>query len=121
MEKFEQVYQNTPVPSSKTDYYWNAEGRRIADFCLGLFGSYILVVAMFIFSTGLFSVMEFSIAFVQLMEILMTIIPLIFLIAMIVLSFSKGRRYIGIGIISSVVLPLLLFGACLIVIGGMSL
>jgi len=46
------------------------------------------------------------------------ILPLILVIILgiitTVLSFKKSRRYIGIGVISAVIIPFLFFGACVL-------
>lgn len=104
------------IKDSNQDYY-TEKGRKISDFFIGFFGIIIagIVITSFFslflsFGTGYYNT--------DLLGFSTPILLLILGVVATVLSFAKGRRYIGIGIISSVLVPLLIFGACLLVIFG---
>lgn len=107
--------------SGTTDYYIT-HGRKIGDFFIGFVGFYIcilvlspllsiIIIPIFLLSSFLGS--YFSIFIIGLLYLL---IPLIGIIV----ANKYHRRYISIGIISAIIIPLLLFGACLVVLGGLS-
>tara|TARA_Y100000310_G_C20235723_1_gene602309 strand:- start:49 stop:354 length:306 start_codon:yes stop_codon:yes gene_type:complete len=95
------------------DYYINTK-RKVWDFIIGFFGIWIISTIIGFLFVGIESVVRGSGMFLTLGWILVAILAIV----AIVLGFTKGRRYISIGIISSIVLPLLIFGACWIVIIG---
>lgn len=103
-----------------SDYYSNRPGKAVLDFCLGFFGIWIIgylgnMILMFIYrlfflaSNNINSILSSGLVLGSSL-----IFWILLAIAAIVVSKNKGRRYIGIGIISSVIVPLLFFGACLI-------
>jgi hypothetical protein len=92
----------------RQDYY-SAGGRKVADFFLGFGGTVLLgviagVVAAASPNTGIVS----------------AIANLILLVAGVVYFFRRGRRFIAIGIISTLTIPLLALGACAIIFVGSS-
>ena len=105
---------NQPV---KRDYYKDKPGKAILDFCIGFFGVWIIGIVLpwlvFLFASLLSSPEYLPVGF---------FIPalIVFLASLfgIVYFFRIGRRYIAIGIISSALLPLLIFGACLVIIAS---
>jgi heme/copper-type cytochrome/quinol oxidase subunit 4 len=121
MEEFKIMPETTDLGSSysegtsKGDAYYTNSGKKVGDFCLGFFGAWGLTMVLTIIPYWIYSIFSSSFA----------VFPILlfgFALAVIgiVLSFTKGRRYIGIGIIASVLLPLLLVGACLIIFAGSS-
>lgn len=99
-----------PNGEERQDYYAGNVGLKIADFCIGLFGAYVLWIAPFSMA-----------AFLQTlgMEELLVLVPvvaLVLLIGTIVFCFRIGRRYIAIGIMMSIFLPILAVGACFVLI-----
>ena len=102
--------------SSKLDAFdlYPSAGKKIGHFCLGFFGTqliFLLVHAMFV---GVMDSVE--------NEALLWLYPLGLLIAVIwsiVHYFRAGKRYIAIGIIMAVVLPLIAFGACVVMVLSM--
>jgi len=108
------------------DTYYDTEGKRVKDFFLGFILSIVIgVFVYFVFGTILGQLLYYlgaskiySSGFFS--SLLSTILPILLGgILGTVLAFKRGRRYIGIGIICAIVLPLLFFGACLIVISGL--
>lgn len=111
------------ISKRKEDYYTRG-GSKVGDFCWGFFSA--LVVMMIIGALiYLLSYLQLSnpngsnlgIIF-NLLTYLAQPILLAAAVLSIVMSFKKGRRFIGIGIIVAccipIVLILLLFGACLL-------
>ena len=99
----------------KSQDYYNTDGKRTVDFFLGVIGTYIFLF-FWIFLINLISIMIRLNTFSSI--IIGYIIPIIILI--VTASFMKrNRRFISIGIISSLILPPLLFGAC--TLGGFAL
>lgn len=116
-QNIQQAYASQP--SAKQDYYDNA-GKKVGDFAIGFFGMWILNVVIY------------AVVFFVMMSLMMGAAGFTFLgiigfivildIVLIFLAFYKGRRYIGIGAIVSVIVPLLIAGACVAVLfGGMAL
>lgn len=93
--------------SQKPDYYAGDIKKKLSDFILGFFLMPILsiIVILLIGSYAYFS--EYLIA----LFVLLVLAGIVFL-------FAKGRRYIGIGIVSFLIIPLLVFGACVIAFSG---
>lgn len=97
----------------KLDYYTTV-GRRILDFLGGFFGSYVLAVLASLFINIMASVDRSGVG-----VIVWLVLFFVLLIALIVASFMKGRRYLAIGIIAAILIPLIVFGACLLIFAGM--
>jgi hypothetical protein len=88
----------------RIDYYTNP-GKKIGDFFLGLFGALLVVIvagAIAAAAPGSGSIMISLIG------------NAILLLAGIVHFFRRGRRFIAIGMISILTIPVLLLGACAI-------
>ena len=113
----ENLRQSYSEKSPKTDFYINNPGKAVGDFCLGFFGIWVVDTIVWFLLAGVFSTLNAGILgnfFVSIFIILILpfiIFPIIF--------FNIGRRYVAIGILSSLVLPLIIFGACLIIISGL--
>lgn len=90
----------------KNDYY-TSTGRKIGDFCIGFFGIFIVASVL-----STITMLVFFNAFI------VSIILLFIVVFGVIFSFKKGRRYIGIGIIASTLVPLLFLGACMIMFAG---
>lgn len=100
------------------DYYFNNSSRKVSDFCIGFFGIFAVFLIIGILFSLIFAYLN-SISYVFL-PLSWLVMPLSIAILMLgtVISFKKGRRYIGIGIISSTLVPFLVFGACLLIFFG---
>jgi hypothetical protein len=93
--------------------YYNTANKKVIDFFKGFFlnigiGAILLVVN---FATGM---INFGGSVTLLTRIMGIIVPLIFISLEIFLikKFFMGKRYIAIGMLSSLLLPLLLAGFC---------
>jgi hypothetical protein len=98
----------------KPDYYITT-GRKVGDFLLGFFGVAVLsfiytFVSSFVYS--LLSSQTFSIAIWA-----NFFVSVIILVLLAVLFFKIGRRFIAIGVISISLLPILIFGSCILLLG----
>lgn len=101
----EKIIYNNP---QEADYY-TTTGKKVGDFILGFFG---IVILNLIFGTAL------SFANLGWANLLISIVVFVFLL---VLFFKIGRRFIAIGIISIALIPILIFGSCLLLLGAGSL
>jgi len=119
-EGINQAYQDTPVAntSNKKDYYGDSDGRRVGDFLLGFFGIWIIGLLIYFTIAGLLSTINLPVIGGGLVTIAI-MLEMAFLIFAIIFAFVKNRKYIGLGIIVSALVPLLIFGACLIMIMSM--
>jgi hypothetical protein len=86
----------------RSDYYTNP-GKKIGDFFLGLFGALLVAVVAGAIGGAAPSALTISL-----------IGNAILLLAAIVHFFRRGRRFIAIGMISILTIPVLLLGACAI-------
>ena len=102
--------------NQQADFYANNPGKAVSDFCLGFFGIWI-VLFVFNFAIGLLSNV-FSI-FYGGFFVFSILIYMVLGVSAVVVARSTGRRYIGIGILSSFLIPVLIFGACMVVLGGL--
>lgn len=100
---------------AKREDYYETTGQKTKDFLLGFFGIWLMGAIL----TGIFyliflafpnSIISFG------LSSLFSLIELILAIGGIIYFRRIGRRYIAIGIITSIVLPILIFGACLAVL-----
>lgn len=104
----EQHYFN-PQQNNKTDYYENSDGKKVIDFFIGF------VSTMLLGYFGIFALQGGFNSFVtRLIEIIFIIMVVLFIQSM------RNRRYIWIGAVCSILIPLFLFGACFAIfaIGG---
>jgi hypothetical protein len=88
----------------KVEPFYAKRSNRVSDIGLGGFMGLIFAILPFIFSSMLFS----------------WIIIALYLLA-ILFFFLKSRYYISIGMLAIVAIPLLIFGGCTILIGGIRL
>jgi hypothetical protein len=101
------------------DYYTNGR-RRVFDFLIGFFGPGLIGYVLYALYMLLLSPSYPSYASNQFQVWAFIVAAILYLIVMIV-PFKLGRRYIAVGAIAAVVVPLLIFGACLLVLAGLSL
>ena len=95
----QQIINNTPVKSN----YYTSFGKKAWDFCMGFLGYITLnVLFSFVFNS---LVITFPYIFY---------VSLAVLVGFGILFFRIGRRFIAIGALSVFLIPLLLFGACMI-------
>ena len=122
------AYQNVPSSNGR-DYYFGSPGRKVGDFCLGFFGSFLVacliitISTLMIYPAMLINEPGLMWVFIIIQFILPPILLSIFVI-LVVMSFRRGRRFIGIGMISSLFLPFILLvialGACFVILSGSS-
>jgi hypothetical protein len=93
----------------KPDYY-TTTGKKVGDFILGFFG---IIILNFIFGAVLYPL--FSLANSGWANLFISIVALVLFS---VLFFKIGRRFIAVGIISMALIPILIFGSCLLLLGG---
>jgi hypothetical protein len=116
VENINQTYQNVQS-SGKSDFY-TSTGKKVGDFVLGFFGIWVVIVIVSLIFAGIRSLMNIRSGFGSIMFFVLPLILLILGLLLMGLFFKMGRRYIAIGILSSSVLPLLVYGACWVVIIG---
>jgi hypothetical protein len=118
---------NNQQPTQKANYYQNDSNKKIIDFFIGFFGTMAFwIISAIVFSLiNLFvntiidsDIIDFISAMLIFIMTFIQFLPLLFTIIGIVYFFKKGRRFIAIGILSTIILPLLLFGACIIMLTG---
>lgn len=102
--------------TNQADVYTDNPGKAVKDFCLGFFGIWF---AVFVFYMSFGFISNFLSFFRSSFLLSSIVIYAILGIGGIILFRAKGRRYIGIGILVSFLIPLLVFGACLILIAGL--
>ena len=108
----------------KRDYYSGSARRKIADFCLGFFGMLIIsILVLVLFGRinsliiGLLGILNFSLG--SILYQIFSLLILVVIILVCVKMFRIGRRYIGIGMLTYIiVVPLVLLGACFILLSG---
>lgn len=93
------TYENV----SRADHYAKTS-QKVGDFFLGFLGSLILP-----FAYSLISYVPIWVYFFASVAIL---------VALCILFFKIDRRFIAIGIISISLIPILVFGSCLLLLGG---
>jgi len=108
------------------DYYGDDKSKKIKDFLIGFFGMIAIQIAISIVSGvityAISSLGRQSIMTVDSINTSLFVSSILFLVSImvyiggIILAFVKGRRYIGIGILSIIAVALLIFGACFVII-----
>ena len=113
--------ENSNTNLQNQDYYSKASNK-IVDFLLGYLGFFLLVALFFLLPYML--IIFPSIAYYYSTIMLLSILILIFLVLWANIKVREKRRYIVRGInfalITIVLIPVLLFGACLISLRGSS-
>lgn len=127
MESINRTYGDAEKINQE-DFY-NSAGKKIGDFVLGFF------IGLIVFYSGIFFYIVLrpislitgfggGLNYLSTPNIILQFLLLGLLIFIIIKVFKKKRRFIGIGIIIAMVFPillvLLLFGACLVIIIGVS-
>lgn len=90
--------------------YYKERKDKVIDFIIGFFGIWGLYTLLSVLS-GLILLSLGTDAGIFIFSIPIFLLLIISIIAVII-SFKKNRRYIGIGIMASYIIPLLLVGAC---------
>ena len=111
---------------NKMDEYYDTKKKKVWDFILGVIGFLIgnVIIYFIIFSIFrlILSLMYPNTITIEQISAAMTLaIILAINVTIVISSFKKGRRYIAIGMISGIFIPLLIFGACMGVFGIISL
>ncbi|MBT3464811.1 hypothetical protein HOD20_02765 [archaeon] len=108
----------------KEDYYGDNKKLKIVDFILGFFGIYIVNLIIFsITRIPLYAIsrLQYFRKYNYLIGIgdnLSIVICIIITIVIIKIFFKKKRRFISIGSLVAIGIPLLLLGACELMFGG---
>jgi len=99
--------------------YYDTRKKKVIDFILGFAGLWIFTS---VFSGLIVFVMNFIInySFSSVISIAAFLIELILTISAIIFFYKTDRIYITIGIISSIIIPLLLAGACFGIFFGLN-
>jgi len=95
--------------------YYTTTGKKVGDFGKGFF----LNIGIGIVASLLVSYLSI----ITSISIIGTIISILFFVMdvfLIIRFFKENRRYIAIGMLSSLIIPLLLFGACTLLLSGLS-
>jgi hypothetical protein len=95
---------------SKPSYYKNTR-QKVGDFLLGFFG---IIFLNFIFGIIFYPLSVFSNFGWQSVFISITI-----LVLAVVIPFKIGRRFIALGVVSVALVPVLIFGSCLLMFATM--
>ena len=88
-----------------SDTYYTTAGRKVIDFVVGMLGIPLLAG---ILAAGIASAGRWGVAVVML-----SVVALVTVVA----AFLARRRFIAIGMLCALAVPLLAFGACLVAIG----
>lgn len=90
---------------NQSDYY-TSYWKKVGDFFIGLFGAIAFSVAS---SPLLFTGSSVG-------SIVSLILEIVVFVLVIHKAFKSGRKYVGIGVIFASIIPLLLFGSCLLLL-----
>lgn len=89
-------------PKVRVEKYYITKSKKVVDFLIGFFGAPAIIIATARFFSD----------FVALMYLLMLVACAV--------AFAKERRFIGLGILVVIVaIPLIVFGSCLAILGGL--
>jgi hypothetical protein len=91
----------------QSEGYFN-RGEKIGDLVVGIIISILIFVVCFVWATNT----------PESKWGLVLIAPFVLNIVAIILSFVKGRRFLGIGMIVTTISPFIFFGACLVLFSG---
>lgn len=118
------IPQAPPVPTS--NQYYNSRGKKFGDFFLGLIllpliGS-VVTYAINILTPMLLSTQGITRpeAYISTTSSFSVIINILLFVLSLVYFLYKNRRYVILGLIFALLIPLLFFGACLFMINGIS-
>lgn len=97
--------------------YYTTTGKKVGDFALGFLGTGFVAsfVSTFISSLLFFPATLKNSLFSSTIPILISIAVIL---SLIILSFKVGRKFIAIGIISLLLIPLLILGSCSLLLFG---
>lgn len=96
---------------NKVDYY-DRLSKKILDFLLGFFGYFLSAILTFSIFEAVFS---YSSSLPDILSLILFIASIYFIYYL----FKINRRFIAIGAIVGIVIPLLVFGACMMIIISM--
>jgi hypothetical protein len=134
MENESQPDSNAQEPSSsatvkpqlkleRSEYYLKNKSGKITDFLIGFFGvigANILLAVIVPLISMVGGPNDTIASALALGGGVMAIIEFIAYVILIIVFFKKQRRFIAIGMLSTLILPFLIVGACLIMIFGLS-
>ena len=99
--------ENQPINDlAKPDYYTSV-GKKVWDFFMGFFGALAVFFGALYLASSVFSGS-------LLYYLILTLVAII----AVAWFFHVGRRFVSIGITSTVLIPLLIFGGCLLMLSG---
>lgn len=112
------INNNNNTDRLSVDYYKNRYSK-VGDFLLGLIGGPTLLYLLYVLPALLLSSVidsdSMSSSVFDIFTSILLIIPLIIVIFLMISFKRMGRRFINIGIISSIIIfPLLAFGSCML-------
>jgi hypothetical protein len=99
----------------RTDYYTD-RASKVGDFCLGFFGVGLALVGVAVVVVPI--AMSLASRHGEYVGGISSIVGFVLFLVGIVEAFRKGRRYIAIGMLSLILVPVLLVGTCALVIMG---
>jgi hypothetical protein len=86
--------------------YYTTYGRKVLDVVIGFFLPVIVSI--------LFALLSIATSFFPAPVSILWLVSVVAYIVLIPISFIYGRRYLGIGLLMALIIPLLIFGACLL-------
>ena len=109
----EQKQENKSVPAEPG--YYKDTGSKVTDFLIGFLGYPIAALLIQLALGARFPGMRANST-----DWIASVISLGLMIFCVVYSFKRGRKFIGIGILSLTIVPLIAFGGCMLVILAVS-
>ncbi len=96
------------IEGNKEPSYYDTKGKKVSDTFIGFFGGlFAYLVIGGIFSTIRYSGISIAVILLSVVAYIVAVIGFI----------TRGRKFIAIGLILLVVIPLIVFGGCLLVMG----
>lgn len=95
-----------PPPPGRIDYYAGAGGK-VADFCLGFFGVGVAAIVI-AFLAGMAGPLGIVVGFAYQIAYIWGI----------AWGFKSGRRFVAIGMLATLLVPLIVIGACFVFLAG---
>jgi hypothetical protein len=108
------IQENIKKGYSSNDFYKGSADKKVIDFLIGFFAVPILLIAI--------ALLSFPLLFVGIAISLLMIIDIIVLILLgiaYLIKFRNRRRYISIGLLVSIIIPILAFGACWVLLSSL--